>query len=144
MLGPGYCCIVCIIGNRNAIYGCMRLGSLVYTGYYFVEQAYKQKRVLMFKELDPILHSQLRLAVISLLISVKEAEFTFLKEKTNSTAGNLSVQINKLKEAGYIDVIKQFNNNYPQTICKITPKGLEAFEAYVKALQTYMNPPENK
>lgn len=98
----------------------------------------------MFKELDPILHSQLRLAVISLLISVKEAEFTFLKEKTNSTAGNLSVQINKLKEAAYIDVIKQFNNNYPQTICKITPKGLEAFEAYVKALQTYMNPPENK
>ncbi len=98
----------------------------------------------MFKELDPILHSQLRLAVISLLISVKEAEFTFLKEKTNSTAGNLSVQINKLKEAGYIDVIKQFNNNYPQTICKITPKGVGAFEGYVKALQTYMNPAENK
>ena len=98
----------------------------------------------MFKDLDPILHAQLRLAVVSLLISVKEAEFTFIKEKTNSTAGNLSVQINKLKEAGYIDVIKQFNNNYPQTICKITPKGLEAFEAYVKALQTYMNPPENK
>ncbi len=94
----------------------------------------------MFKELDPILHSQLRLAVMSLLISVKEAEFTFLKEKTNSTAGNLSVQINKLKEAGYIDVIKQFNNNYPQTICKITPKGVDAFEVYVKALQTYMNP----
>ena len=94
----------------------------------------------MFKELDPILHSQLRLAVISLLISVKEAEFTFLKEKTNSTAGNLSVQINKLKDAGYIDVIKQFNNNYPQTICKITPKGVDAFEVYVNALQTYMNP----
>jgi DNA-binding MarR family transcriptional regulator len=96
--------------------------------------------VLMFKELDPILHSQLRLAVISLLISVKEAEFTFLKEKTNSTAGNLSVQINKLKDAGYIDVTKQFSNNYPQTICKITPKGIEAFEVYVKALQSYMNP----
>ena len=94
----------------------------------------------MFKELDPILHSQLRLAVISLLISVKEAEFTFLKEKTNSTAGNLSVQINKLKDAGYIDVIKQFNKNYPQTICKITPKGVDAFEVYVNALQTYMNP----
>ena len=94
----------------------------------------------MFKELDPILHSQLRLAVMSLLISVKEAEFTFLKEKTNSTAGNLSVQINKLKEAGYIDVIKQFHNNYPQTICKITIKGVDAFEVYVKALQTYMNP----
>ena len=94
----------------------------------------------MFKELDPILHSQLRLAVISLLISVKEAEFTFLKEKTNSTAGNLSVQINKLKDAGYIDVTKQFSNNYPQTICKITPKGIDAFEDYVKALQSYMNP----
>lgn len=94
----------------------------------------------MFKELDPILHSQLRLAVMSLLISVKEAEFTFLKEKTNSTAGNLSVQINKLKEVGYIDVIKQFHNNYPQTICKITTKGVDAFETYVKALQSYMNP----
>ena len=94
----------------------------------------------MFKELDPILHSQLRLAVISLLISVKEAEFTFLKEKTNSTAGNLSVQINKLKDAGYIDVIKQFSNNYPQTVCKITNKGVDAFEEYVKALQSYMNP----
>jgi DNA-binding transcriptional ArsR family regulator len=94
----------------------------------------------MFKELDPILHSQLRLAVVSLLISVKEAEFTFLKEKTNATAGNLSVQVNKLKDAGYIDVIKQFSNNYPQTICKITLKGIDAFEAYVKALQSYMNP----
>jgi DNA-binding transcriptional ArsR family regulator len=94
----------------------------------------------MFKELDPILHSQLRLAVMSLLISVKEAEFTFLKEKTKATAGNLSVQINKLKEAGYLEVAKQFNNNYPQTICKISPKGIEAFEAYVKALQSYMNP----
>ena len=93
-----------------------------------------------FKELDPILHSQLRLAVVSLLISVREAEFTFLKEKTNSTAGNLSVQINKLKDAGYIEVTKQFSNNYPQTICKITKKGIEAFETYVNALQSYMNP----
>ena len=93
-----------------------------------------------FKELDPLLHSQLRLAVISLLIGLKEAEFTFLKEKTNSTAGNLSVQINKLKDAGYIEVTKQFNNNYPQTICKITRKGIESFEAYVNALQSYMNP----
>jgi DNA-binding transcriptional ArsR family regulator len=94
----------------------------------------------MFKELDPILHSQLRLAVISLLISVKEAEFTFLKEKTNSTAGNLSVQINKLKEAEYIEVTKQFKDNYPLTICRITKKGIDAFENYVKALQSYMNP----
>ena len=91
----------------------------------------------MFKELDPILHSQLRLAVISLLISVKEAEFTFIREKTNATAGNLSVQINKLKEAGYIDVIKQFKDNYPQTTCRITPAGIIAFDEYVKNLQTY-------
>jgi len=91
-----------------------------------------------FKELDPILHSQLRLAVMSLLISVKEAEFTFLKEKTNATSGNLSVQISKLKEAGYIEIIKQFSNNYPQTICKINSKGVVAFENYVKALQSYM------
>jgi len=92
----------------------------------------------MFKDLDPILHSQLRLAVMSLLISVKEAEFTFLKEKTNATAGNLSVQIQKLKEAGYIDVIKQFKDNYPQTICKITSIGIKAFEDYVKNLQAYL------
>ncbi len=92
----------------------------------------------MFKELDPILHSQLRLAVMSLLIGVKEAEFTFLKEKTGATAGNLSVQIQKLKEAGYIDVIKQFKDNYPQTICRITQQGIKSFEEYVKSLQTYL------
>lgn len=93
----------------------------------------------MFKDLDPILHSQLRLAVISLLIGVKEAEFTFIREKTNATAGNLSVQINKLKEAGYIDVSKQFKDNYPQTLCKITPQGITAFEEYVRNLQSYLS-----
>ena len=94
----------------------------------------------MFKELDPILHSQLRLAVMSLLISVKEAEFTFLKDKTGATAGNLSVQIQKLKDAGYIDVTKQFKDNYPQTICKVTRDGINAFEQYVKNLQGYLKP----
>jgi len=92
----------------------------------------------VFKELDPILHSQLRLAVMSLLISVKEAEFTFIKEKTNASAGNLSVQIQKLKEAGYIDISKQFKDNYPQTMCKITKKGIKAFEDYVTSLQSYL------
>jgi len=96
----------------------------------------------MFNDLDPILHSQLRLAVMSLLISVKEAEFTFLKEKTNATAGNLSVQIQKLKDAGYIEVIKQFKDNYPQTICKITKAGIIAFEEYVKNLQAYLTQPK--
>jgi DNA-binding MarR family transcriptional regulator len=92
----------------------------------------------LFKELDPILHSQLRLAVISLLISVGEAEFTYIREKTNASSGNLSVQLNKLKEAGYIDVVKQFKDNYPQTICRITPAGTRAFETYVKNLQSYL------
>lgn len=93
----------------------------------------------MFKDLDPILHSQLRLAVISLLVSVKEAEFTYLKEETNSTAGNLSVQIQKLKEAGYIEVEKKFKDNYPQTICRITPGGIKAFEEYVKNIKQYLS-----
>jgi DNA-binding transcriptional ArsR family regulator len=92
-----------------------------------------------FKELNPILHSQLRLAVVSLLLSVKEAEFTFLKEKTGSTAGNLSVQIQKLRDAGYIEIIKQFRENYPQTICKITHEGISAFDEYVKNLQSYLS-----
>ncbi|MGB3005619.1 MAG: transcriptional regulator [Chitinophagaceae bacterium] len=92
----------------------------------------------MFKELNPILHSQLRLAVMSLLISVKEAEFTFLREKTNATAGNLSVQIQKLKDAGYIEVTKQFKDNYPLTICKITKQGIGAFEEYIENLKSYL------
>ena len=92
----------------------------------------------MFNDLNPILHSQLRLAVMSLLISVREAEFTFIKDKTNSTAGNLSVQIQKLKDAGYIDVVKQFKDNYPQTTCKMTKQGIKAFEEYVSSLQSYL------
>lgn len=92
----------------------------------------------MFKDLDPVLHSQLRLAVMSLLISVQEAEFTFLREKTNATAGNLSVQIQKLKEAGYITIEKKFKDNYPQTVCKVTTAGTKAFAEYVKNLQTYL------
>ncbi|MBW7952388.1 MAG: transcriptional regulator, partial [Chitinophagaceae bacterium] len=89
------------------------------------------------------LHSQLRLAVMSLLIGIKEAEFTFIKEKTNATAGNLSVQIQKLKDAGYIEENKQFKDNYPLTTCSITKKGIEAFEKYVKALQGYLHTDTN-
>ncbi|WP_127129351.1 winged helix-turn-helix domain-containing protein [Pseudoflavitalea rhizosphaerae] len=92
-----------------------------------------------FKDLDPILHSQLRLAVISLLMQQPEADFTLLREKTNATAGNLSVQINKLREAGYIEVHKQFHNNYPQTICRITSPGRQAFQKYVNNLQSYLH-----
>ncbi len=92
----------------------------------------------MFKELDPLLHSQLRLQVMSLLVGVESAEFTYLLEETGATRGNLSVQITKLKDAGYIDVNKSFRNNYPLTTCKITPKGVKAFEKYVEALQEYL------
>ena len=92
----------------------------------------------MFKDLDPLLHQQLRLSIMSLLISVQEAEFTYLKEKTNATAGNLSVQINKLSEAGYIKISKAFRDNYPLTTCKITREGIKAFEGYVENLKNYI------
>ena len=94
----------------------------------------------MFKDLDPILHSQLRLAVVSLLVAVKKAEFTYIREKTEATAGNLSVQLQKLKEAGYIEIEKTFKDNYPQTLCSITREGLKAFEVYVRNLKQYINP----
>lgn len=93
----------------------------------------------MFKDLDPLLHSQLRLAIISLLVGVKSAEFTYLKEQTKATAGNLSVQLQKLKDANYIEIEKSFKDNYPQTTCRITKTGLKAFEDYVKNLKQYIN-----
>jgi DNA-binding MarR family transcriptional regulator len=95
-----------------------------------------------FKELDPVLHSQLRLAVISLLMSVESADFSYIREQTESTAGNLSVQITKLKEAGYIEVVKKFSNNYPQTLCRVTPLGREKFIEYVEAHKDYLRPSE--
>ena len=93
----------------------------------------------MFKSLDPLLHSQLRLAVVSLLIGVESADFVFIKEKTNATAGNLSVQIDKLEKAGYIVVVKSFKGKRPLTTCSITKKGVKAFEEYVNHLKTYIN-----
>ncbi len=92
----------------------------------------------MFKPLDPLLHSQLRLAVMSLLIGVEEAEFTFLREKTESTAGNLSVQLDKLEKAGYIGIEKSFKGKRPLTTCRITKVGLKAFEDYVDNLKQYI------
>ena len=93
----------------------------------------------MYKDLDPLLHSQLRLAVMSILIGLEEAEFTYIKEHTGATAGNLSVQVNKLKEAGYIKVTKKFKGNYPQTLCRITPLGVNKFKEYVNNLKDYLN-----
>ena len=92
----------------------------------------------MFKELDPLLHSELRLAIMSILISVDEADFVYLKEVTKATSGNLSVQIDKLEKAGYIKVKKTFNGKIPRTTCKIKPKGTDAFGKYVEALKSYI------
>ena len=92
----------------------------------------------MFKDLDPLLHNQLRLSIMSILIGVESSEFSHLLEKTGSTRGNLSVQINKLKEADYISVKKSFRNNYPLTTCYITQKGVKAFEKYVDAISGYL------
>lgn len=91
------------------------------------------------KELDPLLHSQLRLAVMSILMNVDEADFVYLKEKTDSTAGNLSVQLDKLSTAGYIDVEKGFAGKKTRTVCRITQRGRQAFGEYVEALKEYLN-----
>ena len=92
----------------------------------------------MLKPLDPLLHSELRLAVMSLLVGVEEADFVFLKEETGASAGNLSVQIDKLSTAGYIEVEKRFVGKRPQTLCRITPTGAKAMEDYVETLKTYL------
>ncbi|NLT52717.1 MAG: transcriptional regulator [Ignavibacteria bacterium] len=94
----------------------------------------------MFNDLDPILHSQLRLSIISILMTVEEAEFTFIKETTGAAAGNISIQLKKLQEAGYVKVEKTFKNNYPNTTVSITDKGIKAFEVYVNDLKKYINP----
>ena len=92
----------------------------------------------MLKELNPLLHSELRLGIMSVLISVEEADFVYLKQETKATAGNLSVQIDKLNKAEYIEVTKTFKGKMPCTLCRITPKGIDAFEEYVEALKTYI------
>ena len=93
-----------------------------------------------FKGLDPILHSQLRLSIVSILMTVEKADFTFIKETTKAAAGNISIQIKKLQDAGYVKIEKTFKNNYPNTTVSITNKGIKAFEDYVKNLKKYINP----
>ena len=92
----------------------------------------------MLKELNPLLHSQLRLAIMSILMNCEEASFVYIKEQTQATAGNLSVQIDKLSAAGYITVEKGFKGKMPQTVCSITDRGRDAFAAYVDALRSYI------
>lgn len=92
----------------------------------------------MFKELDPLLHSELRLAVMSILLGVESADFVYLHEQTEATAGNLSVQLDKLAKAGYIVIEKSFRGKMPRTVCRITDAGRDAFTAYVEALRSYI------
>ncbi len=94
----------------------------------------------MFNDLDPILHSQLRLSIVSILMTVDETNFNFIKETTNAAAGNISIQIKKLQDADYVKVKKTFKNNYPNTTISITSKGIKAFEDYVNNLKKYINP----
>ena len=92
-----------------------------------------------FLPLDPLLHSELRLAVMSILINVDSADFVYLKAETGASSGNLSVQLDKLQQAGYIEVSKGFKGKMPQTVCRITYRGRDAFAAYVDALRTYIS-----
>lgn len=91
------------------------------------------------KELNPLLHSQLRLAIMSILMNVEEADFVYLKEKTEATSGNISIQLDKLAAAEYIEVKKSFVGRKPRTTCRITNKGKEAFEEYINALRSYLH-----
>ena len=91
----------------------------------------------MFKNLDPLLHSQVRLSIMSILIGVESAEFGFLLENIDTTKGNLSFQLGKLNEADYIEITKSFKGNYPLTTCTITSKGIDAYEQYVNSISDY-------
>ena len=92
----------------------------------------------MLKELNPLLHSQLRLAIMSILMNCEEASFVYIKEQTQATAGNLRVQLDKLVAAGYITVEKKFQGKKPLTTCSVTDSGKQAFEEYVNALRDYL------
>jgi len=91
----------------------------------------------MFADLDPMLHSQVRLAIMTLLLQAKSVEFSYLLENTGTSKGNLSFQISKLADAGYIEIIKSFRKKYPLTTLKITEKGVVAYEKYIDVISNY-------
>ena len=93
----------------------------------------------MFQDLDPLLHSQVRLAIMSILLSVKQAEFSYLLEHIGTTKGNLSFQLGKLKDAEYIIIEKSTKGNYPLTICQITERGISSYEKYVQSISEYFD-----
>ncbi|MCY1723112.1 transcriptional regulator [Prolixibacteraceae bacterium Z1-6] len=98
----------------------------------------------MFKNLDPLLHSQVRLAIMTILLNLKSAEFSFLLANIETTKGNLSFQIAKLKKAHYIHIKKSFRNNYPLTILQITETGIIAYERYMETISDYFNKSQQK
>ncbi len=93
---------------------------------------------MTYKELNPLLHSQLRLAVMSYLVANGDTDFKTLQQETGATPGNLSVQLRKLEEAGYVKIEKTFKDNYQHTIVRLSREGLDAFEDYVDILQQYI------
>jgi len=115
---------------------------ICYSWSYFVCKS--QKLNMMFKDLDQVLHSQARLAIMSLLLGVKKAEFNFLLENINTTKGNLSFQLNKLNEVEYVKIVKSFKGKYPLTTCEITEKGIKAYENYVNTIDEYFKEFKNK
>ncbi|HXE08764.1 MAG TPA: transcriptional regulator [Acidobacteriaceae bacterium] len=92
----------------------------------------------LLPELDPVVHGKLRLAVLSLLVAVEEADFTWLRQKTGATDGNLGAQMLKLEEAGYVSVEKRFVARKPQTLYRMTSKGRDALTEYVAALKSIL------
>jgi len=82
-----------------------------------------------------VIHGKLRLALLSLLAGVEEAEFTWLRAQTGSTDGNLGAQLMKLEEAGYVAVEKKFVQRKPQSIYRMTNAGRDALQEYVQALK---------
>ncbi|RXK52472.1 winged helix-turn-helix domain-containing protein [Aquirufa rosea] len=97
----------------------------------------------MFNELDPLLNSPVRLAIMSILLTVKHAHFNDLLKETQTTQGNLSHQLKKLHEAQYIYIEKTYKNNYPLTIISLSEKGKIAFETYVENIKKYLHLNEN-
>jgi DNA-binding HxlR family transcriptional regulator len=93
----------------------------------------------MYNELDPVLNTPVRLAIVSALIKLKQADFAYLMEITATTQGNLSHQLKRLNKEGYVEIVKTFKGSYPHTICKLTPKGRKAFEKYVEDIKKYLH-----
>ncbi|HDP94325.1 MAG TPA: transcriptional regulator [Candidatus Aminicenantes bacterium] len=91
-------------------------------------------------ELDPVVHAPIRLGVLSILMVVDEADFTYLKDRTGATEGNLSTHLSRLEEAGLIQITKTFFKKRPRTVCRITPVGEKRFKNYLNRLEEILSP----